>query len=186
MLPEQAMTYVDLHAVHTVLGRHDLALDDSEKAVALNCTAGNKRAKIRSLGCNGQSLARLGQHEKAAQVLQRALDLNAQIEYRHEDASIRVAIAQNLTTMGRLDDAVEQLKLAAKTAGEMSQGPNRFEAFRGLSELLLSVGDASGAREAYGRAHEVLGSFQDGGPDHMRAGLRHLAQRLARFGPAPH
>ncbi|MEU8217263.1 BTAD domain-containing putative transcriptional regulator [Micromonospora taraxaci] len=185
MLPEQAMAYVNLHTVHSTLGRHDLALADSEKAVALNRVAGNKRATIRSLECNGQSLTRLGQHEKATRVLQRALDLNAQIEYRHEDASIRVAVAHNLRIMGKVDDAVEQLRLAAKTAGEMGQGPNRFEAFRGLSELLLTAGDANGAQEAYGRAHEVLGSFQDGGPDHMWAHLRRLAQRLARFEPRP-
>ncbi|MEU8419432.1 BTAD domain-containing putative transcriptional regulator [Micromonospora sp. NPDC048835] len=185
MLPEQAMAYVDLHRVHSALGRHDLALADSEKAVALNRAAGDTYARVRSLDCNGQSLTWLGQHEQAARVLQRALDLNAQIEYRHEDACIRVAMARNLTNMGRAPDAVQQLKLAARTAGEMGHGPNRFEVFRGLSELLLTVGDARGAQDAYGQAHEVLRSFQDGGPDHMRADLRRLAQRLARSAPRP-
>ncbi|MEH1163988.1 BTAD domain-containing putative transcriptional regulator [Micromonospora sp. CPCC 205539] len=182
MLAEQATVHVDFHLVHTTLGRHDLALASSVEATALNRSAGTKRAEIRSLARNGHSLARLGQHEEAARVLQQALDLNAQLEHRHEEASIRAAIAQNLAKMGRVDDAVKQLKLAAEAADEMGQGPYRFEAFRILSELLISVGDVSGAQEAFEKACEVLRSFQDGGPDHMRAGLRRLAETLSRCG----
>ncbi|GAB3934183.1 hypothetical protein GCM10027614_06740 [Micromonospora vulcania] len=180
MFPEQAMVHVDFHLVYSALGQHELALASSATATNLNRSAGNRRAEIRSLASNGQSLARLGRHEEAARALQQALDLNAQIEHRHEDAWIRVAIAQNLAKTGRVEDAVDQLKLAAEAADEMSQGPYRFEAFRSLSELLFSVGDMSGADEAFEKAREVLDSFQDGGPDHLRAGIRCLAEKLSR------
>jgi tetratricopeptide (TPR) repeat protein len=182
LAPEQAIVYVNLHRVHTALDRHDLALEDSERAVELNQNVGDRRAEVRSLDCKGQSLGRLGRHDEATQVLQRALDLNALIEYRHEDPSLRVAVAGNLAVMGRTSGAVEQYKLAADTADELSQGPYRFEAFRGLSEVLLAAGDEAGARKALCRACEVLESFQDGGPDHMRGALRRLGalQRTVR------
>ncbi|OHV48677.1 transcriptional regulator, SARP family protein [Pseudofrankia sp. BMG5.36] len=202
MLPEQAMVQLNLCSVHTALGRHDLALAHIEKAVALSRGAGHRRAEIRSLDYHGRSLSRLGRHEEAVQVLQEALDLDAKMEeHQQEEGSIRVAVAQNLATMGRLDEAVDQLKLAFAIAARLSPGPGRataaapqtaipriypmdFEAIRSLTELLISVGDVSGALEAFGRAREVLESLQDGGPDRMRAGLRALAEKLTQLDPS--
>ena len=92
-----------------------------------------------------------------------------------------MAIARNQAATGRMGEAVRQLRIAAGTAGEMSQGPYRFDAFQGLAEVLVSLGDVEDAREALGQAFEVLDAFQDGGPDHMRAALQPLVDRLAEI-----
>jgi tetratricopeptide (TPR) repeat protein len=109
--------------------------------------------------------------------------------------------ALNLATMGRVDEAVEQLKLVITNAAPTRSGsgggsasapqagtgrlyPANSEALQRLAELLISLGDLKGAREAYDGARELLESFSDGGPDHMRVGLRSLAEKLEQAGPA--
>ncbi|WP_157408336.1 BTAD domain-containing putative transcriptional regulator [Actinoplanes sp. N902-109] len=183
MPAEQAAVFTDLHAVHTTLGRHDLALAASEEALALTRSTGDIRAELRCLDCQGQSLIRLGRHEEAERATQRTLALNRRLEYQHEDISTRVVIARNLASVGRVEDAMDQLRQAAESAGEMHQGPNRFTALRVLSELLVSAEDASGAWRAYGDAEQVLTSLQDGGPERLRGDLHSLQEQVTRLRP---
>ncbi|MBB2946594.1 DNA-binding SARP family transcriptional activator [Actinoplanes lutulentus] len=178
MLLEQALTHINVHAVHTSLGEHKKALESAETAVQLCRAAGNETSLMRSLDCKGRSLARLGQHAEAARVLQQALEINLRVGRRHEEAMIRVSIAHNLVDLGRTDDAVAELRRAAAAARSVGQGPYHFQAFRSLSELLNTLGDDAGAREAFDRASEVLDSFQGGGPPHMREQLDNLARKL--------
>jgi DNA-binding SARP family transcriptional activator/tetratricopeptide (TPR) repeat protein len=167
MPAEQAIVHVNRHEVHSALGRHELALTDAEKAVALNHIAGDLRAEVSSLGRTGQSLTRLGRYEEADRVLRLALTVGG----RDQDAVLRVAVARNLAAMNRVGEAREQLDLAAATACEASRGPRRFEVYLSLSEAFRCVGDAAGAQAAYHRARDVLASFPDGGPDRLRAEL---------------
>jgi DNA-binding SARP family transcriptional activator/tetratricopeptide (TPR) repeat protein len=183
MIADQAAVHTSLHAVHTALGRHDLALAESEKALALARDTGDTRAELRGLDCQGQSLIRLGRHDEAKRAMRRALALDREIEYQQEDVSIRVAVARNLASVGRVDDAVDQLRRAAESAGEMHQGPHRFTALRVLSELLVSAEDATGAWRAYGDAEQVLVSFQNGGPERLRGDLHSLQERVTRLRP---
>jgi DNA-binding SARP family transcriptional activator/tetratricopeptide (TPR) repeat protein len=183
MTAEQAAVHISLHAVHTALGRHDLALTESEKALALTRSTGDVRAELRCLDCQGQSLIRLGRHVEAERAVRRALALDRRIDYQHDDVSIRVAVARNLASVGRVDDAVDQLRQAAESAREMHQGPNRFTALRILSELLVSADDATGAWRAYGDAERVLISFQDGGPERLRGDLQSLQERVTQLRP---
>ncbi|SDT03432.1 AfsR/SARP family transcriptional regulator [Actinoplanes derwentensis] len=182
MLLEQALTHINVHAVNHSLGEHKRALESAETAVTLCRAAGNETSLMRSLDCKGRSLDRLGQHEEAARVLQQALGINLRVGRRHEEAMIRVSIAHNLVGLGRTDDAVAELRRAADAARSVGQGPYHFQAFRSLSELLITLGDEAGAREAFDRASEVLGSFQGGGPPHMRDQLDGLAKRLTGSG----
>ncbi|MEU8658416.1 AfsR/SARP family transcriptional regulator [Actinoplanes philippinensis] len=180
LLLEQALTHINLHAVRTALGEHDRALEHAETAVALS--GGDERPEIRGLDCKGRSLTRLGHYEQAALVLEQALDRNLAVGRRHEEAMIRVSIARNLVGLGRAGEAVRELRRAVEAARSVGQGPYHFEAFRSLSELLIETGDPAGARDAFERADAVLRSFQGGGPRHMRAGLRRLADRLSPAG----
>ncbi|GAA1642240.1 AfsR/SARP family transcriptional regulator [Actinoplanes couchii] len=182
MLREQALTHINVHAVHTSLGAHEKALASAETAVALCRAAGNETSLMRSLDCKGRSLARLGRHDDAAPVLAQALAINQRIGRRHEEAMIRVSIADNLVGLKRTNDAVAELRRAADAARSVGQGPYHFQAFRSLSALLLTLGDDAGARQAFDRASEVLGSFQGGGPRHMREQLEQLAHELAGAG----
>jgi len=112
MFTEQAMVRIHLDTVHTTFGRHDEALASSEAAVALSRRAGSRREAVRNLQSRGQSLTQLGRYAEAATVLQQALDLEAETdESQQEQGSIRIAIALNLALTGRVDEAVEQLKL---------------------------------------------------------------------------
>jgi tetratricopeptide (TPR) repeat protein len=132
------------------------------------------------LGYKGRALTRLGRYDEAARVLQQALELNLRVGRRHEEAMIRVYIGHNLVELGRTDEAVDELRRAVVAARSVGQGPYHFEAFRSLSELLISTGDTRGANEAFDGACRVLETFQDGGPRHMQAELRQLAAALRR------
>ncbi len=88
-------------------------------------------------------------------MLQEAVDLNAHTEDpRREGGSIRVAVAQNLAAMGRVDEAMAQLKQAfaiaanrGRTTASATQTavrriyPNDLGAIQSLSEQLISLGD---------------------------------------------
>ncbi|MFF5075609.1 BTAD domain-containing putative transcriptional regulator [Actinoplanes sp. NPDC000266] len=179
MLLEQALTYINFYSVHAALGDEQRALESAETAVKLCREAGNDKSEALSLGYVGKALTRLGRYGEAATVLREALDLNLHGGRRHVEAMIRVAVAANLVKLGRTGDAVDELKRAVEAARSVGQGPYHFEAFRSLSELLLTMGDRYGAREACRQASEVLERFQGGGPRHMQAGLEKLAARLA-------
>ncbi|WP_179855092.1 AfsR/SARP family transcriptional regulator [Paractinoplanes atraurantiacus] len=167
---EVARVYARAHAVHTALGRHDRARADSERAIALAVGAGDGTAEIDGLTRNGRSLTALGQYDEADRVLRRALDLAGRGD---QTAPIRVAVARNLAAAGRVGDAVQELERAS--AGTAY----RFEVFSTLADLLMASGDQGGARGAYEKARAVLGSYPDGGPDHMRAVLDRLGPVIA-------
>ncbi len=181
MPTEQTAVHVNLYAVHTSLGRDDLALKSSHDAILLSRLTGDRLAEIACLICGGRSLTRLGRHDESAEMLQQAFDICGVIENWSDEPYVRLAMAQNLVGMGRADEAVEQFTLADRAADNLSNGPIRLEAYQSLSELLISVGDPTGAQQALDKATEVLESFQDGGPDHMRFGLQQLAKKLSRL-----
>ena len=102
--------------------------------------------------------------------------------------------SSDLAAVGRVEEAVEQLKSAFVTVAERSPGPNRgptharpprpgisvrwtSKLSRSWPRLLVSLGYVSSAGEAFGHANELLDSFPDGGPDRMWAGLRSLAEK---------
>ncbi|MFK3978829.1 BTAD domain-containing putative transcriptional regulator [Micromonospora sp. NPDC050397] len=185
---EQGLVNTNLHWVYEALGQDEQALTHGEKALALYQEIGYRRAVTFSLMSNGRSLARLGQLEESAQVLEQALKLHEQIQGEREvgsDATLlavegetRMAIAANLAETGRFGEAVEQLELSAETSRRVNHRPNQFEALLQLAKLLNLIGDAAAAREALERAEAVLASFPGGGPERLRDRFACLARRL--------
>jgi tetratricopeptide (TPR) repeat protein len=175
---EQALVHTNCHRVYSALGRHDLALEHSRKALALYRALGNRRSENLCLFYEGKSLLDMGRFDEAIGVLQQVLDVNRRVGRGIEEGEIRNAIAVNLAELGRIDEAVEQLELSAKTSVLLGHRPNHFDALRQLTDLLITKGDRAGARRAFDRAHAILQEFQDGGTESMRAGLADLAQRI--------
>jgi tetratricopeptide (TPR) repeat protein len=175
---EQALVHTNSHRVYSALGRHDLAVEHSKRALSLFRDLGNRRSENLSLFHQGKSLVDMGRFDEATQVLQQALDVNQQIGRGIEEGEIRNVIAVNLAELGRIDEAVQQLELSAQTSGLAGHRPNHFDALRQLTELLITTGDMDGARQAFERAHAVLREFQSGGTESMRADLADLALEL--------
>ncbi|MFG1918843.1 BTAD domain-containing putative transcriptional regulator [Micromonospora sp. NPDC048898] len=176
---EQALVHNNFHQVFSALGRHDLALDHSAKALSLSRLLKNRRAEVVSLLFSGTSFAGLGRVEESARVLTEALALSQRIGRGRAESEIRAAIARNLAASGHVDEAAEQLELSAETAYRVGDRPLQFDALRQLVEVLITARDVPGAERVIERARAVLGELQGGGTDSMRAALIRLTELLS-------
>ena len=175
---EQGLVHNNFHRVFSALGRHDRALEHSEKALSLFRVIGHRRAEILSLLFSGKSFAALGRPQESSRILRRALELNQRIGRGHEEGEIRSAIAHNLAEVGCTAEALEQLELSAEVAERVVDRPLHFDALRQTAELLIAAGDVPGAERACERARTVLQALQGGGTDSMRAAFAQLAGKL--------
>jgi len=182
LLFEQALTFANLHSVYTDLGRHDEALASSAKAMRRYRVLGNRRAEVFSLKATGQSLARLGRGEDSARVLNEAIALNATEGRRHEEAELRITLAESYLTIDRMDAAIIEFRRSAEVAGQVGLKPYHFDAVVGLAEAFITTGDIAGALAARDEARAVLRSFQRGGTESIRTALSSLELKLGPSG----
>ncbi|TYB57065.1 AAA family ATPase [Nonomuraea sp. PA05] len=180
MTTEQSAVLTNLQNIYDSLGEHEVALEHARQAVALGRLSGERHTELNGLLGMGQSLAELERFEEAVHALRQALDIGRDLDQRTEEAIGRHLLAQSLAGMGRADEAIEEYTAAVQLAGVLAHGPIQVYSLRDLSKLLLSTGDVAGARRAFERAVELMGTFQDGGPGFLRADLEQLAQLLAR------
>lgn len=180
MTREQSAVRNNLQAVYTSLGDHEVALEHARQAVTLGRLSGERLIELNGLLGIGQSLAELERFEEAVHALREAIDVGRDIDQWTEEAVSRHLLAQSLAGMGRVDEAIEEYTAALRLGGVLAHGPMQVYSLRDLSKLLLSTGDVAGARRAFDRAVELMGTFQDGGPEFLRADLGQLAELLAR------
>ncbi|GII59553.1 SARP family transcriptional regulator [Planotetraspora thailandica] len=180
MTKEQSAVRNNLQAVYTSLGDHEVALEHARQAVTLSRLSGERQTELNGLMRIGQSLAELKRFEEAVHASRQALDICRDLDQWTEEAWIRHMLAQSLAGMGRVDEAIEEYTAAVRLGAVLAQGPTQVYTLRDLSKLLLSTGDVAGARRAFDRAVELMGTFQDGGPELLRADLGQLAELLAR------
>ncbi|GAB3841171.1 tetratricopeptide repeat protein [Dactylosporangium cerinum] len=134
----------------------------------------------RSLAGTGQSLTELQRFEEAVHASRQALDICRDLDQRTDEPVIRHLLARSLAGMGRVNEAIAEYTTAVRLGGVLAQGPLQVSALRDLSKLLLSTGDVAGARRAFDRAVELMGTFQDGGPEFLQADLEELAALLGQ------
>ncbi|GAA2554508.1 BTAD domain-containing putative transcriptional regulator [Winogradskya consettensis] len=179
MLPEQGIVHTNFHRIYSELGRHELALQENEKALALYRAAGNEQAEVWALEARGRSLVQLGAFDEAREMLGKALALNQKSGRRTDEPEIRMYTAQNLVQMGQLHEAVEQLELGLRAAVETKNRVDKFQVSIMLAEVLLSVDDLDGARRAWRRAGDLMADMQNGGTQNMRDSVFDLGAKLA-------
>ena len=182
LLLEQALTLANLHSVYTAIGRHDDALASSAKAMRHYRILGSQRAEVFSLKATGQSLVRLGRPEESVRALQQAVALNARHGRMHDEAELRVLLANSYLAMDRAPEAIAEFRHAAADAGEVGLKTYHFEALSSLAEVLVTTGDLPAAVTARDEAGAVLRSFQGGGTEAMRTAFSSLTRKLARPG----
>jgi DNA-binding SARP family transcriptional activator/tetratricopeptide (TPR) repeat protein len=184
MLLEQNTVHFNLQVVYTSLGDHKVALEHAQKAVALSRLCGERQTELNGVSSLGQSLVQLERFEEAAHAFQQALDICRDL-HADEEPGLRAGLAQSLAGMGRVDEAVREYTEAVRLAGVLGHGPWQVWALCDLSKVLLSTGDVAGALRAFDRADELMRTFQDGGPGHLRTKFEQLADMLARPARTP-
>ncbi|MFD0598089.1 tetratricopeptide repeat protein [Catellatospora coxensis] len=182
MRNEQGTVQNNLQTVYTSLGDHEVALEHARAAVALGRLHGERHIELGGYLGLGQSLSELQRFEEAVHASRQALAICLDIDQWAEEAMTRHMLAQGLAGMGRVDEAIEEYTTAVRLGDVAAPGPVQVAVHRDLSKLLLSTGDVAGARQAFDRAVELMGTFQDGGPERLRADLAQLAELLARHG----
>jgi tetratricopeptide (TPR) repeat protein len=168
MLLEQAVVHLNLHRTYTDLGRHESAIENSERARALYRTVGVPDAEIWTSETRGRSLVMLGATDQARQCLERALALAEKTGRKPDESEIRMSLARYLVEIGRRDDAVEQLDQARRAATETRNTLDVFQAEILLHDIRLSLGDTAGACRAWRSACDAMHAMQNGGTPTMR------------------
>ncbi|WP_244875748.1 AfsR/SARP family transcriptional regulator [Winogradskya consettensis] len=161
MRREQALVHTNYHRIYGALGRHERALAHSNEALCLHRALGDRRAEVANLMGNSRSLAGLGRLEESAFAMEQALEVVQKSRTGLEEGEIRIAIAYNLAGIGHTQQAVRQLELSAGRSRELGSLPNEFDALRQLMDLLIMMGDATGARRVFHRARAVLEALRD-------------------------
>jgi tetratricopeptide (TPR) repeat protein len=175
---EQALVHSNAYRVYDSLGRPGRALAHADRATALYRTLGHRRGEAFGFFARGKSLARLGDLEESACLLGQAIEANQEVGRRHDEGEFRIAIAANLSRAGRTEGAVDQLVMSVDISRAVGDRPNEFNASRHLAEALIDLGDTGGAVRALARTRELLGQFQGGGTEAMRAACARLARQL--------
>lgn len=178
MLLEQGIVHINFHRIRSELGRHELALREAERALALFRADGNEAAEVWALEARGRSLLQLGALGEAREALEKALWLNLKSGRRTDEPEIRMHLAQYLRRTGRGREAADQLERALRAAVATRNKVDIFQASTLLCDVRLSAGDIAGARRAWRGAHDVLHAMQNGGTLSMRAEVHTLNARL--------
>ncbi|MEO3770682.1 BTAD domain-containing putative transcriptional regulator [Micromonospora sp. B9E7] len=178
MLAEQAMVHTSLHRIHSELGQHERALEETDKALVLYRTAGVEQGEIWSSAARGRSLVRLGALDEGMSCLADALARNAIAEWKTDEADIRICIAECLGEMGRPHQAVEQLAQAVEAAVEAQNRIRVFQASILLCEARLDLDDVPGACQEWRNACDAMHSMQNGGTRTMRDKVCDVGDRL--------
>ncbi|KAB1947698.1 transcriptional regulator, SARP family protein [Micromonospora sp. ALFpr18c] len=178
MLLEQGIVHATLHRINTELGRHESALEESDRALALYRAAGVEQGAIRALAARGHSLARLGAVDEALSCLQDALARSVQAEWRTDEADIRLALAECLGEMGRQHQAVRQLEQAVEAAVEAQNSTGVFQASILLCEAHLDLDDVPAACQEWRNACDAMHTMQNGGTRTMRDKVCDIGDRL--------
>ncbi|MFI5934049.1 BTAD domain-containing putative transcriptional regulator [Actinoplanes sp. NPDC051494] len=179
MLPEQGIVHTNFHRIYSELGRHEDALQENEKALALYRAAGNEQAEVWALEARGRSLVQLGAFDEARDALEKALALNQKSGRKTDEPEIRMYTAQYLVQMGRPLDAADQLDQALRAAVGTKNKVDIFQASTLLADVMMSVGDVPGATRAWRGACDVMQDMQNGGTQNMRDAVYRLGTRIA-------
>ncbi|GAB3934166.1 hypothetical protein GCM10027614_06690 [Micromonospora vulcania] len=186
MLSRQGIVELDFHRMHSDLGRHEHALEASERALALFRAADVEPAQVWALEARGRSLVQLGAFDEARESLEAALALSQRIGRKGDEADIRMATAQYLSQVGRRHEAVRQLELALESAVETKNQLDIFQAWILLSDALLSLSDVPGSCRAWRNACDVMHAMQNGGTRSMRDSVNDVGGKLVevvQYGP---
>ncbi|GAA2654991.1 AfsR/SARP family transcriptional regulator [Paractinoplanes durhamensis] len=177
---EEALVHNNYYRLYRAMGRHDLALERSERALSLFRLLNNRRGETVSLLFIGMSRTSLGRLDESDEALREALKLTRENGSSLEEREIRTAMARNLAENGRIEEAAEQLELSVEMSRQASDSPQLFGTLWQLTDMLISAGDVAGAERALQRARAVLEELQDGGTERMRSALAALAERISQ------
>ncbi len=97
--------------------RHDLALSLSERSVSLQEGTGSSRGLAISLATQGQIAVRLGDLERAEQILHRALEIRTLIQYHEITGAVYDSLAQIHLMRGSYEMAGDYLRRAGEAYG---------------------------------------------------------------------
>ncbi|MEW2428742.1 BTAD domain-containing putative transcriptional regulator [Micromonospora sp. NPDC047644] len=178
MLLEQAVVHLNLHRTYTDLGRHECAIEHSDRALALYRTVGVEDAEIWTSETRGRSLVMLGATDQARQCLERALALAEKAGRKPDESEIRMSLARYLVQIGRQDDAVEQLDQARRVASETQNTLDVFQAEILLHDIRLSRDDKEGACRTWRNACDAMHAMQNGGTQSMRDAIVERGEKL--------
>ncbi|MEU7587778.1 BTAD domain-containing putative transcriptional regulator [Micromonospora sp. NPDC049230] len=178
LLAEQGVVHSTLHRIHTQLGQHRRALEENERALALNRAAGIEHCEIWASAAQGRSLVRLGALDAAMSCLEEALTRSEKSESTTDEADIRISMAECLSAMGDQHRAVEHLERAVDMAAEAQDRIGVFEASILLCEAHLCLDEVPGACRAWRQACDAMHAMQNGGTRNMRDKVCDMGDKL--------
>jgi hydrogenase-4 transcriptional activator len=106
--------------------RHEQALALAERAVQLHERCGSRVGLARALATLGQICVRLGQLDRAEEVLHRALEMRASVQAREIAGAVFDSLAQIHLIRGAYDAASESLRRAREAYGEYGLQASRW------------------------------------------------------------
>ncbi|MER7013349.1 NB-ARC domain-containing protein [Saccharopolyspora sp. NPDC000359] len=151
-------------------GEFDAAIGNFQRARQLNEELGRQRGMAIQEYLTGTSLAALGRHAEALQVLAEAQDRIAQFpEDRRLPSRIRVATARAHQALGQHELAITLLRGAVEATRERSSF-DLAEPLELLADSLVALGQP-GAQECLEEALEIYQQAASPGADRVRAKL---------------
>lgn len=95
----------------------------------------------------------------AAEWAARAVAITSSTRRRKYEARARELHGQALVMLGRVDEGLEELKIAVTLADSLVNPPGRWTARAALARVSYAVGDDDGAAQTNGEAAEIVRAF---------------------------
>ncbi len=145
---------------HTQLGAPDRAEDALEQLRRIATTAGTRPLQAAVLACEGTVAAAVGQHDRARQLFEDALDSLAEIGAPFDAAQVRLDLAATLLALGRADAARREVEAAAAAFTALGAASEAARAERLLQPPTIGPGGPLSVLSP--RELEVLGLIAEG------------------------
>jgi CHAT domain-containing protein len=169
--------YVSLGRVYRAHGRLDLALEQYNRALALQQAVGDRLAAVQSLNAIAVTYGYMGRHEESLARLNDALAIASDLRSARSADFIRANIAGTYNTLGRYKEAAAQLEATLAS-------PNSENRIQRLTQLTTAyVGLGLGTR-ALASAERAVALAKGMPPDDIAMALSSRAwalQALGRF-----
>lgn len=145
---EEAYALANVGNAHARLGCHDVATEYGEAALELSRKLGFRTGEADALNLLGRMRLREGDAQEAVRLQQQAVDLTVDIGSRAMTVEMRNDLGASLMAADRLDEALQEHRLAFAVAQTLEDRYELARACHGLSEVLdRQRGDAAAYRE---------------------------------------
>ncbi|KZX00360.1 hypothetical protein JL49_11945 [Pseudoalteromonas luteoviolacea] len=136
-----ALTMLNLGIVASRANQHDEALTWLDKAYQLYVEFDNAYRKAYTLVQKAKVYTKLKQTTKATNAIDQALSLISVTDNINLITDIRIHAAENMLTLGKVDEAIKQAQIAHDLAMSVNDKAHLIQSLELLSELTAKLGD---------------------------------------------